>query len=68
MKKIIMVLVIVSLTFALKPRTEEHVKRAHFLDGELCLKRGGKICGMIDKECCVKGCQSNFLGLDLGIN
>ena len=52
-------------TLTLTTRGSSHLQsQFHFLDGELCTKVGGKVCGFINKDCCSDGCESLAFGMN----
>lgn len=64
MIKLIFISIILCLAFSIEQRTDSHLIRRHLLDGELCQKRGGFVCGFVVKDCCVKGCYSIVPGIN----
>ena len=61
--KLLLLTLFVSSVFSLSSRSNQHLKSAHMLNQELCRKKNGIVCGLIQKDCCATGCKS-FLGLN----
>lgn len=65
MNKVVLILTLAIIAVSLKTRDPSHLRNQpwHLLNGELCKKQGGFVCGFIDKDCCEVGCDSFLLGL-----
>jgi hypothetical protein len=48
----------------LHKRADTHLTLSHLFNEQLCKNKNGTVCGFIKKDCCAKGCQSNYLGLN----
>lgn len=65
MNKTILLLSILFLTvFTLHKRQDTHLQLSHHLNEDLCKSKGGIVCGFVQKDCCAKGCESKYLGLN----
>lgn len=63
MNKLVLISMVICMAFAIQQRTQ-HIQYEHFLDGELCKKQGGFVCGFVNKDCCLKGCDSKMFGMN----
>ena len=63
-KTIILVSLLILSTFGLHKHIDNHLQYTHFLNEDLCKSKGGIVCGFIQKDCCAKGCESKYMGLN----
>lgn len=65
MNKFLILSLVICLSVAITTRDQSNVREeSHFLDGELCKKSGGFVCGFVNKDCCKIGCDSKVFGLN----
>lgn len=64
MNKTIMIFVFFTTSVLTLHQKYNNLIISHLFNQNLCTQKNGTVCGFIQKDCCLKGCQVNLLGLN----